>query len=88
MARRAPPTDPATLAKRALATARCRSRQRRGLQLHEVEAGAWHYDLAIRYGGLREDQTANKTAVNAALGRLFRKALVALLEQEESKQKK
>lgn len=88
MARRAQLKDAAYRRKRALDTARCRKRQRRGLQLHKFEAGEWEYDLAIRYAGLEESQVGNRTAVDTALGRLLRKALVALVVQEESKQKK
>ena len=52
---------------RAADTARWRSRRRRGVQLFQVEAGPTEYDLAIRYGGLKESQVFNKAAVNAAL---------------------
>lgn len=70
------------------AQARLRSRQRRKVQLFEFEAGAYEYDLAVKYAGLREDQTTNKAIARAALGRLLRKALVALVMQEEARPKK
>jgi hypothetical protein len=63
-------------------TARWRSRQRRGVQLFQIEAGPREYDLAVEYGGLREDQIADKAAIAAALGRLLRRALIALLRED------
>jgi hypothetical protein len=50
--------------------------------LFQIEAGPHEYDLAIEYGGLREDQTADKVATSAALGRLLRRGLVALLRED------
>lgn len=83
---RQPPPDNAKLAarrrRRAADTARWRSRRQRGVQLFQLEAGLEEFDLAVKYGGLRDDQTGNKVAVNAALGRLLRRALVALLQQD------
>lgn len=38
-----------------------------------------------RYGGLKESQIRNKAAVNAALGRLLRRALDALLREDKQK---
>ena len=60
-----------------------RSRQRRRVQLFQLEAGAREYDLAVKFAGLREDQIDNKVAVNTALGRLLRKALFALLHESK-----
>ena len=91
MARRVPSDDPRARARRrrrAADTARWRSRRRRGVQLFQIEAGPHEYDLAVEYGGLREDQTADKVAVNAALGRLLRRALVALLREDLRRRKK
>jgi hypothetical protein len=68
--------------RRAADTRRWRSRQRRGVQLFQIEAGAPEYELALKYGGLREDQISDKMAVSAALGRLLRHALVALLRED------
>lgn len=84
MARR-PPDDVARRRRRAADMQRLRSRQRRGVQLFQLEAGDFEYDLAIRYGGLREDQIGNKSAVNDALGRLLRAGLIALIERERSR---
>ena len=80
-----PPDDAERRRKRAADTAACRSRQRRGVELFKFEAGAFEYDLAIKFAGLKESQLTNKNAVKAALGRLLRKALVALVLQEEQK---
>ena len=52
-------------------------------QLYQLEAGEDEYQFAIRFGGLKENQTGNKRAVNAALGRLLRRALTALLHESE-----
>lgn len=73
--------------RRADDTANCRRRQRLGLQLLKIEVGGWECDLASEYAGLRTDQIGNKNEVAAALGRLLRKALVALITQEENKKK-
>jgi hypothetical protein len=83
--REAPPADAKVAARRrrrAADTARWRSRRRRGVELFSIEAGSREYDLAIRYAGLREDQLSDKSAVSAALGRLLRRALLALLNEE------
>ena len=84
MARPAPPDDAARRRRRAADTAAWRSRQRRGVQLFQVEAGAWEYGLMVRYAGLREDRTSDKRVVRDALVRLLRKALAALVLHEES----
>ena len=81
MARPAPPDDAARRRRRAADTARCRARQRRGVQLFTVECGRLEYDLMVRFGGLREDRATNKAAANAALGRLLRLGIIALLER-------
>jgi hypothetical protein len=84
MTRWAPPDDAKARMRRrrrAADTARWRSRCRRGVQLFQLEAGPTEYDLAIRYGGLKKAQISNKAAVNAALGRLLRRALTALLRE-------
>ena len=62
-------------------TRRWRSRRRRGVQLFQLEAGPLEYDLAVRYGGLRESQMANRAAVKAALARALRKAVTVLLHE-------
>jgi hypothetical protein len=85
MARRAPPDDAKARARqrrRAADTARWRSRRRRGVELFQIEAGPREYDLAVEYGGLREDQITDKAAVAGALGRLLRRAIIALLRED------
>ena len=67
--------------RRAADMQRLRSRQRRNVQLFQIEAGPEEYDLAVQYGGLREDQINDKVAISVALGRLLRRALVALLRE-------
>lgn len=67
--------------RRAADTARWRSRRRRGVELFKLEAGADEYDLAIRFGGLKESQVNDRNAVSAALGRLLHLGLVALLDR-------
>jgi hypothetical protein len=66
--------------RRALDTARWRSRRRRGVELFQIEAGPREYDLAVEYGGLREDQMADKAAIAAALGHLLHR--LALLRKD------
>jgi len=80
-AARCRPLNAARRHRRAEDTARWRSRCRRGVQLFKIEAGPTEYDLAIRYGGLKEARIADKAAVNAALGWLLRLALAALLRE-------
>jgi hypothetical protein len=80
---RRPRADARRRHRRAEDTRRWRSRCRRGVQLFTLEAGPTEYDLAIRYGGLQESQISNKAAVNAALGRLLRRALTALQREGE-----
>jgi hypothetical protein len=85
MTRRAPPDDAKTRMRRrrrAADTARWRSRRRRGMQLFKVEVGREERDLAVRFGGLRQDQIADDVAVSAALGRLLRRGLAALLRED------
>lgn len=72
--------DAARRRRHAAATARWRSRQRRCVELFQIEAGSYEYELAIRYGGLRQG-SEDKIAIAAALGRLLRRALVALLRE-------
>ena len=86
MARR-PPDDDAKVAdrrrRRAADTARWRSRRRRCVELYQLEAGSIEIDLAIKYGGLKESRVSDRVAVNAALGRLLRKGIAALLREDD-----
>jgi hypothetical protein len=90
MARR-PPGDEAERQRkrrRARDTAEWRSRKDRCVSLHQIEAGAFEYDLAIRFAGLKESQLTNKAALNAGLGKLLRLGLAALILQEETKRRR
>src|SRR5690349_17762322 len=69
--------------RRAADTARWRSRQRRCVALYKVEAGSHEIDLAVRFGGLKESRASDPVAVSAALGRLLRRSLDALLRDED-----
>jgi hypothetical protein len=88
MARRVAPDDVARRRRRALDTARWRSRQRRGVALYQVEIGAPEFDLCIRYGGLREDRVGDKAAVAAAVGRLLRRSLNFLLDEHTPRRRR
>jgi hypothetical protein len=67
--------------RRAEDTRRCRSRQRRCVQLYSVEIGGDEITLAIRYGGLRESEIMDKRAVSVAIGKLLHRALISLLRE-------
>jgi hypothetical protein len=79
--------DAARRRRRAADTARWRSRRRRAVELYQLECGPHEIDLAIRFGGLKESRIADRDAVNAALGRLLRRALTALLLREDGRLK-
>jgi hypothetical protein len=66
---------------------RCRDRQRRGVELFEFEAGEWEYGLCVKFAELPENLTGNKAAVRAALGRLLRRGLLALLREDDRRRK-
>jgi hypothetical protein len=74
--------------KRALDTARWRSRQRRGVALYQVEIGAPEFDLCIKFGDLMEDRVGDKAAVAAAVGRLLRRSLISLLNEHTHHRRK
>lgn len=76
------PDDQARRRRRAADTARWRSRRRRCVELYQLEAGPSEIDLAVKYGGLKESRISDRAAVNAALGRLLRRALAALLRED------
>jgi hypothetical protein len=60
----------------------CRKRQAAGIALFYVAADETTYDMMQRYAGLSPDRLDDKHAVRAALGRLLRAGLQALLELE------
>ena len=60
----------------------CRKRQAAGIALFYVAADETIYDMMQRYAGLSPNKVDDKSAVRAALGRLLRAGLNALLELE------
>jgi hypothetical protein len=60
----------------------CRKRQSAGIALFYVAADETTYDMMQRYAGLSPNKVDDKQAVRAALGRLLRTGLKALLELE------
>lgn len=64
---------------------RLRSRIRRKVQLFDIEVDGFTYDMAIKFGGLKESQVDNKPKVTVALGKVLRKGLISLLENSAKK---
>jgi hypothetical protein len=60
----------------------CRKRQRAGIALFYVAADETTYEMMKRFGGLDPKKVEDKQAVRAALGRLLRVGLEALLKHE------
>jgi hypothetical protein len=60
----------------------CRKRQSAGIALFYVAADETTYEMMKRFGGLDPNKVEDKQAVRAALGRLLRAGLKALLERE------
>ena len=60
----------------------CRKRQAAGIALFYVTADETTYEMMKRFGGLDPNKVEDKQAVRAALGRLLRAGLEALLERE------
>jgi hypothetical protein len=60
----------------------CRKRQSAGIALFYVAADESIYEMMRRYAGLSPNKVDDKRAVRAALGRLLRAGLNALLELE------
>lgn len=84
-----PPRDDNDEAKRrrkhASDVRRWRSRCKRKVVLFTLEADARLYDMAVKFGGLNESQIDNKDQVAAAIGRLLRAGITALLEKQALK---
>ena len=70
--------------RRAADTARWRERLQRGAAVYPVEVDSTTFDLMERFGGLQADRVDDKRAVAAALGRLWHRALAALLREANS----
>jgi hypothetical protein len=71
--------------RRAADTARWRERLSRGAAVYPVEVDGTTFDLMERFGGLDARKVDNKRAVAAALGRLWHRALAALLREADSR---
>jgi len=67
---------------RAADTARWRERQRRGEAILPLVVDGPMLDLAERFAGLKAEQMENRDAVAAAVGRLLRRGVEALLREE------
>jgi hypothetical protein len=68
--------------RRAADTARWRERLRRGAAVYPVEVDGQLFDLMERFCGLKDSKTGDRQAVAAALGKLLRRALTAMLREE------
>jgi hypothetical protein len=62
-----------------------RARQKRGAAVYPVEVDGTTFDLMERFGGLEAGKADDKRAVAAALGRLWHRALAALLREANSR---
>ena len=67
--------------RRATDTARWRERIQRGAAVYSVEVDGTTFDLLERFGGLEANKADDRRAVAAALGRLWHRALAALLRE-------
>jgi hypothetical protein len=70
--------------RRAADTARWRERLRRGAAVYPVEVDAATFNLMERFAGLKTNKMSDRQAVAAALGKLLRLALAALLREAAS----
>ena len=70
--------------RRADDTRRWRERLHRGAAVYPVEVDGTTFDLMERFGGLEAGKADDKRAVAAALGRLWHRALAALLREAEN----
>ena len=70
--------------RRAADTARWRERLHRGAAVYPVEVDGTTFDLMERFGGLEASKADDRRAVAAALGRLWHRALTALLRETDS----
>jgi hypothetical protein len=74
--------------RRAADTARWRERLQRGAAVYPVEVDGTTFDLMERYGGLKDSKTGDRQAVATALGKLLRRALEALLREDDKQRTK
>ena len=74
--------------RRAVDMRACRKRQSAGIALFYVAADETTYEMMKRFGGLDPKKVEDKQAVRAALGRLLRVGLEALLERKTAHRSK
>jgi hypothetical protein len=70
--------------RRATDTARWRKRLQRGACVLPVEVDGTTFDLMERFGGLDPTKTDDRRALAIALGKLWRRAMAALLREVQS----
>jgi hypothetical protein len=70
--------------RRAGDTRRWRERLHRGAAVYPVKVDGQLFDLMERFGGLKDSKTGDRQAVATALGMLLRRALEALLREEDA----
>jgi hypothetical protein len=75
---------PAWQQQRAADTARWCERVERGAAVYPVEVHGTTFDLMERFGGLKDSKTGDRQVVATALGKLLRRALAALLREEDA----
>lgn len=68
--------------RRAADTARWRERRERGAAVYPVVIDGTTFDLMERFAGLTQDKVDDRNAVSAALSRLLRRALAALVRED------
>lgn len=71
--------------RRAEDTRRWRERLHRGAAVYPVEVDGTTFDLMERFGGLDARKVDDKRAVAAAIGRLWQRALAALLREADDR---
>jgi hypothetical protein len=76
---------PAFRQRRAADTARWRDRLRRGSAVYPVEVDGQLFDLMERFGVLKASKVGDRQAVAAALGKILRLGLAALLREASSR---
>jgi hypothetical protein len=83
--RRRETVDEKKKARRAADMRACRKRQRNGVALFYVATDRTTFDMMERFAGLDPDKAGDRNAVQAALGRLLRAGLEALLEAQKKR---
>jgi hypothetical protein len=68
-------------ARRAADVKRCRARRDAGKAIYHFEADAQTFDLAVRFAGLDADKISDRQTTTAALARLLRMGLAALIRE-------